>query len=105
MIIDYSKERENKAQLRFLIEEVIDKLDLRDLSQKDLNNFRDKLEKEINRRIGAVVLENLNNEALKEYEDLIDEDPAGAMAIVKKHIPDLEGKIRRDISDFLALSP
>jgi hypothetical protein len=102
MNIDHIKERENKAQLRFLIEEIIDKLDLRDLPRKDLNEFKDNLEKEINRRIGAIVLENLNDEALKEYEEFIDKDPAKAGAIVREHIPDLGDKIRRDISDIVA---
>ncbi len=102
MNIDHIKERENKAQLRFLIEEIIDKLDLRDLPRKDLNEFRDNLEKEINRRIGTIVLENLNDEVLREYEEFMDKDPVKAGAILKEHIPDLGDKIRKDLSDLVA---
>jgi hypothetical protein len=87
-----------------VIEKMIDKLDLRGLPEEDLNNFRSNMEMQISRRLGLIILENLNEEGLKEYEgamsDVLAPDPEKLQEIIKKYIPDFESKVKKGMDEF-----
>ncbi|HPT08166.1 MAG TPA: DUF5663 domain-containing protein [bacterium] len=96
---------ENSTELNPLVEGLIDRFNLRNLPEEDLNEFRVNLEQQISRRLGLVILENLSEEGLKEYEeslsDILIPDPEKISEITKKYIPDLDQKIKISMEEFI----
>jgi hypothetical protein len=96
---------QNSTEFNPLIEGLIDRFNLRNLSEEDLNEFRINMEQQISRRLGLVILENLSEEGLKEYEeslsDLLIPDPEKINEITKKYIPDLDQKIKVSMEEFV----
>ncbi len=93
------------TELNPLVEGLIDRFNLRNLSEEDLNEFRANMEQQISRRLGLVILENLSEEGLKEYEeslsDVLIPDPEKINEITKKYIPDLDQKIKVSMEEFV----
>lgn len=96
----------DQNEISTLIDGVVDKLNLKNLPKEELKDFRESLEMQITRRLGLIVLENLNEEGLKEYEkavssDVLSPDPVKLEEIIKKYIPDLDKKIQKGMIEFL----
>ena len=96
----------DQGEISVLIDGVIEKLSLKNLPEEELKDFRESLEMQITRRLGLIVLENLNEEGLKEYEkavssDVLAPDPVKLEEIIKKYIPDLDKKIQEGLTEFL----
>lgn len=96
----------NKDGVQAIIDEIIKKLKMENLPSEELDDFKNSLESQITRRLGLVILENLNEEGLKEYEEAASEeslspDPEQMEKIIKKHIPDIEEKIKAEMDSFL----
>lgn len=95
-----------KDEISSLVDKVIEKLDIKDLPEEELKDFRESLEMQITRRLGLIILENLNEEGLKEYEkavssDILSPDSSKLEEIIKKYIPDLDKKIQEGMTEFL----
>lgn len=95
-----------KNEISSLVDKVVEKLDLKGLPEEELKDFRESLEMQITRRLGLIILENLNEEGLKEYEeavssDVLAPDPVKLEEIIKKYIPDLDKKIQEGMTEFL----
>jgi benzoyl-CoA reductase/2-hydroxyglutaryl-CoA dehydratase subunit BcrC/BadD/HgdB len=101
-----SKKFVSKNETSSLVDKVVEKLDLKDLPEEELRDFRESLEMQITRRLGLIILENLNEEGLKEYEEAISSDVLAPDSdrleeIIKKYIPDLDKKIQEGMTEFL----
>lgn len=87
------------------IETLIDRFQLRNLPEEELNDFKNNMEQQISRRLGLVILENLNEAGLKEYEEALSEilipDPEKIKEITQKYIPDLGDKVKVALENFI----
>jgi len=88
-----------------MIEKIIDDLGFRTLPESELNDFRANLEFQLNRRLGLIIIENLDEDALKEYEEIMTSSEPNLEKIsdiIKKNIPDYAEKIKEGLDSFIS---
>lgn len=95
---------ENSKEIGQLIEKMVSELGFNDLPSEELESFKAGMEIQINRRLGLIILENLSDEGLEEYEKAMSEeplpDPEKLQALTQKHIPNLDEKVRAGMEEF-----
>lgn len=96
--------KENLNEISQIVEKMVDELGFRNLPEEELEDFRSNMELQINKRLGIIILENLNDEGMDEYEKVMSEqplpDPEKIQALTKKYIPDLEEKVKVGMEQF-----
>ena len=66
--------------------------------------FRKNLEMQFNRRLGIIIMQNLPEAGIKEFESLQKDgqpDPLELQKILEKYIPDYEVKIKVGMEEFV----
>lgn len=91
--------------LQKIIDNIIDITGLKDLPKAEEENFRSHMEAQIIRRLGIIVIENLDEKGLVEYEKIIDrEEMPTALEFqdfLDTHIPGYEEKLKNAITEFM----
>jgi hypothetical protein len=68
--------------------------------------FREQLEAQIMRRLGIIIMEQLDEAGAQEYETLVKDNPApdsqALQAFLEKRVPDYEAKIKAGMEEFVA---
>lgn len=87
-----------------LVDQIIERAYLNDLPAKDAAYLRETLSAQINRHLGVLIMENLSSEAQAEYAELIVDDfvpdPLKLQALLVKHVPDYQNKIKQGLQNF-----
>jgi len=84
---------------------IISESGLNNLPKNDLTVLRDGLIMQINRRIGLIIIDNLNEAALEEYNKLLGEslvpDPKKLELFLQANIVDCSEKIKMGLDEFV----
>lgn len=79
--------------------------ELNDLPSAEKSSFRDQLEIQIMRRLGIVIIDNLDEKGLLEYENLISKEEIPPVEdfqlFLEKHIPGYELKLKNATNEFM----
>lgn len=90
--------------LESLAEEIIKQANLADLPEGDKKYLRENLLLQLNRRLGLIIMENLNDEGQREYGELLDDglvpDPKKLQDLLVKYITDYQEKITAGLKEF-----
>ncbi len=91
---------------KVFIEKILTEAGLSDLPEEYKEQYIPKLEEQINRRIGIIIIDNLKGEDSEKFADMINVSPAPSASQLQEFfsdkIPDLEEKIRIGLSEFAA---
>ena len=68
-------------------------------------NFRETLEAQITRRLGLIIMQNLDDKGLKAYEQLIEESPVPSpsemQSFLEEYLPDYELRVKSGMDEFM----
>ncbi|PIR93233.1 hypothetical protein COT99_02110 [Candidatus Falkowbacteria bacterium CG10_big_fil_rev_8_21_14_0_10_43_10] len=68
--------------------------------------FRENLEAQIMRRLGLIIIKNLDEEGLKAYEKLTEAAPVPSVgemqSFLEQYLPDYEEKVKAGMDEFMA---
>lgn len=88
-----------------LIDEIIKATNLGGMGEAEEMAFRENMETQITRRLGIIIMQNLDDKGLDEYGKIIEEEPIPSEETMKKfferHLPDYEKKIKQGMDVFL----
>ncbi len=75
------------------------------LPEEARKHFRDTLEAQITRRLGLIIMQNLDDKGLKAYEQLIEESPVPSpsemQSFLEEYLPDYEQKVKAGMDEFM----
>ncbi len=75
------------------------------LPEEARKNFEATLEAQIARRLGLIIMQNLDEKGLKAYEQLIEESPvpsSGEMqSFLEEYLPDYELRVKKGMDEFM----
>lgn len=101
--------RQNKSgadAIAQLADSIIEAAGADQLPEEAKQPFREQLEAQIMRRLGIIVMENLDEEGMKEYEALVADnpvpDPQALQVFLEKRVPDYEEKLKAGMEQFAA---
>jgi len=105
-MFNWFKKSENAGDpLEALVDNLIKEVKLNDLPEADYNFLKESLIMQINRRLGSIIMENLNDEGLAEYNELLNEglipDAGKLEKLLEKYIPDYEEKVKTGLDEFI----
>jgi hypothetical protein len=99
------KEESQIEPLENLVEQIIRRVGLDDLPEGDKKYFKENLTLQLNRRLGLIIVENLNDEGRLEYAKLLDEqaipEPKKMQDLLIKYLPDYQVKIKDGLDEFV----
>ena len=102
--MEEKKNNQGENEISSLVEKIIDEAGLRNLPEEELDDFRANMETQISQKLGSIVIDNLGEEGMAEYEKLLEGsdgvDPEKMDALTSKYIPDLDQKIESEMTDF-----
>lgn len=87
-----------------IIDQIITKANLGGLPAEEEKAFRAKLEAQITRRLGLIIMKNLDEKGLKEYEKISkvgEPKPAELEKLLKKYIPDYKEKLKSGMAEMI----
>jgi len=86
------------------IEKMLEEAGLTDLPADYKQEYIAKLQEQLNRRIGIVIMQNLSDEDAEKFAQMIEQSPAPGIDQMQSYfaekIPDLEGKIKEGLTQF-----
>lgn len=105
-MFNWFKKSENAGDpLEALVDNLIKEVKLNDLPEADYNFLKESLIMQINRRLGSIIMENLNDEGLAEYNELLNDglipDADKLEKLLEKYIPDYEEKVKTGLDEFI----
>jgi len=75
------------------------------LPEEARKSFRETLEAQITRRLGLIIMQNLDDKGLKAYEKLIEESPVPSQnemqSFLEEYLPDYELKVKAGMDKFM----
>jgi len=90
--------------LQQFIKDIIKKAEMENLPKKFLDEYEDKLIMELQRRIGVLMVKELDEQGIKEFDKLMQENPNPDQKILLNffnvHIPDFKQKLEKGLQDF-----
>ena len=96
--------KQTNDYMQKVIDQLINVTGLKNLPQKEEEMFRRDLEAQINRRLGLIILKNLDDKGLKEYEKMISKkekvSPGEFQAFLEKYLPNYEEVIDQEMETF-----
>ena len=92
-----------------LIQKIIDQIviaaNLGGLPEGEEKQFREKMAEQIYRRLGLIIMGNLDEKGLKVYQAMIKDNPqpnpVDFQNFLKKYLPDYETKIKQGMGEFI----
>lgn len=88
-----------------LVNTIIEAAGADSLPEEAKQPFRETLEAQVMRRLGIIILQNLDEQGVQAYEELLARSakptPAEMQALLEKHLPDYEAKIKAGMQEFL----
>ena len=88
------------------IEKILEESGLNELPPEYKEQYTAKLQEQLNRRIGLIILENLSPEDSEKFADKLNASPAPSTEEMNNYfiekIPDLNDKIRDGLTQFAA---
>jgi len=95
----------SNEQIQEVITQIIKQANMEGMPESAEKKFREEMELQITRRLGIIVMQNLNEEGLAEYEKMIEKGEAGDQekfsAFVAKYIPNYEEKVKEGLGLFI----
>ncbi len=96
---------DNPNYIQKIIDQIIVSANLGGLPEAEEKIFRENMEAQITRRLGIIIMQNLDGAGLKEYEQLFDgeklPDPKELQAFLEKYLPDYEEKVKAGMDEFM----
>ncbi|MDD3284688.1 MAG: DUF5663 domain-containing protein [Patescibacteria group bacterium] len=100
----FSKQQEQDS-LQFIIQDIIKQANLENLPEQEKQAFASQLEMQFNRRIGLIIMDNLDDASIEEYSKIIKDNPFPnpdeLQKFLEKHIPDYGEKLKVGIDNFV----
>ncbi len=99
------KQNKQIDPLQTIIDNIVIDAGLSNLPEADMLAFKSNLEMQFNRRIGLIVVDNLPEEGIKEYGELLQEsefpDISKLQNLISKYIPNFEEKLKNGLDEFI----
>ena len=96
-------QQENLVQT--IIDQIIVAANLGGLPEAEEGQFRENMEAQINRRLGLIIINNLDEKGLAAYEKLTKSGTVPAAAemqnFLQEYLPDYEDKVRDGMKEFI----
>lgn len=90
--------------LESLAENIISLAKLDDLPEGDKKYLKDNLLLQLNRRLGLIIVENLDEESMKKYAQLVEDSPIPnsekLQEFLEGHLPNYKEKIKEGLEEF-----
>lgn len=106
LFIFFNRMIKKENYLSKVLDNIMETAELNDLPPAEKSSFRDQLEIQIMRRLGIIIIDNLDEKGLLEYENLIskEEMPPGEefQLFLEKHISDYEPKLKAAINELMS---
>lgn len=88
-----------------LVDEIMKAGNLGGLPEAEEMAFRQSMEEQITRRLGLIIMQNLDEKGVEEYTKIMESEPIPSPETMKKfleqHLPDYEEKIKQGMDIFL----
>jgi hypothetical protein len=101
----FKKKAEDIDPLESLVDNLIKEVELDDLPEADRNFLKGNLMLQISRRLGGIIMENLDEKGLAAYVEKFGEAilPEGEklQEFLEEYLPDYEEKIKTGLEEFL----
>ncbi|OIO05986.1 hypothetical protein AUJ26_01700 [Candidatus Falkowbacteria bacterium CG1_02_37_21] len=95
----------NSDQSKEIADLIIEQAYLSNLPEADKNYVRENLALQITRRLGLIIMENLNEEGRLEYSQLLENslipDQEKLQELLDKYIPDYAEKVKVGLDEFI----
>jgi len=95
----------SNEQIQEVITQIIKQSNMEGMPEPAEKKFREEMELQITRRLGIIVMQNLNEEGLAEYEKMIEKGEAGDQekfsVFIAKYIPNYEEKVKEGLGLFI----
>jgi hypothetical protein len=95
----------NNNVVQSIAENVITTLGFDKLPEKEKEAFKNNLEFQITRRLGLIIAQNLNNDALAKYEKMVknnlDVSPDEMEKFLEKNMPDYKDKVEQGMDELM----
>lgn len=93
-----------KNYIQKIIDQIIDTVDLGALGETEETAFRERLEAQITRRLGLLILEDLDDTGIKAYEKLLrdgEPDPGQFGQFLEKHVSDYKKRVSNGMETLI----
>lgn len=95
----------NNDDVQQIIDQIIKVADLGKMSEAEELSFRQNLGAQFHKRLGQVILSNLDDEGSKKYlqliEDKIEPDSQEFKAVIEEHMPNYENVLKLEVGNFI----
>ena len=89
-----------------IVDAIIETAGADSLPEEAKQPFRENLEAQVMRRLGIIIMQNLDDAGIAAYDELISEraklKPEDMQAFLEQYMPDYETKIQAGMKEFLA---
>lgn len=95
----------SKNAVEKIVDNIIEVGKLDGLPEPAMNQFKGNMEAQILRRLGLIIISNLEEKDIEEYEAMIKEglvpEPEKLQKFLEEKIPDYEEKIKQGMDEFV----
>lgn len=95
---------EKQNYIQKIVDQIINAVDIGGLPEPQMQAFKDNMEAQTTRRLGLIIMQNLDKAGLQEYEKLTKQRLPKSeefQMFLEKYLPDYELKVKEGVEAFI----